>query len=155
MMKQKFDFDKIGKATPYRTPEGFFDAMQEQIIRKAADDKRKRFRMRTVVVTVLAAAAIVAGVIFVPAWHSALSDRNPSAATIVPAESTFTRQEQEQTAMAHSAGSAAQESTNVARPTRPQYDTPSDDAGDDWVEQLSDEDLSALNDLACNDDFLN
>ena len=155
MMKQEFDFDKIGKATPFRTPEGFFDAMQEQIIQKAAEDKHKRFRMRAIVVTMLAAAAIVAGIIFVPAWHNALSDRNPSAATEAPAESTFIDQEQEQTAMTLSTGSTAQESTSVARTAQPQYNTPRNDASDDWVEQLSDEDLSTLNELVGNDDFLN
>ena len=27
-MKKEFDFDDIGKKTPYRVPEGFFDEMQ-------------------------------------------------------------------------------------------------------------------------------
>ena len=28
-MKKEFDFDDIGKKTPYRVPEGFFEEMQQ------------------------------------------------------------------------------------------------------------------------------
>ena len=30
-MKKEFDFDDIGKKTPYRVPEGFFDEMQRNV----------------------------------------------------------------------------------------------------------------------------
>lgn len=30
-MKKDFDFDDIGKKTPYRVPEGFFDEMQREV----------------------------------------------------------------------------------------------------------------------------
>ena len=31
-MKDTFDFDKIGKRMPYRTPDGFFDKMEEDVV---------------------------------------------------------------------------------------------------------------------------
>lgn len=31
-MKDTFDFDKIGKRMPYRTPDGFFDKMEEDVM---------------------------------------------------------------------------------------------------------------------------
>ena len=30
-MEKEFDFKNIGKQMPYRTPDGFFDRMQEQV----------------------------------------------------------------------------------------------------------------------------
>ena len=30
-MKKEFDFDDIGKKTPYRVPEGFFDEMHRKL----------------------------------------------------------------------------------------------------------------------------
>ena len=40
-MEKDFDFDKIGKNTPYFTPEGFFDDMQKKILLTAERDIRK------------------------------------------------------------------------------------------------------------------
>lgn len=31
-MKDAFDFDRIGKRMPYRTPDGFFDKMEEDVM---------------------------------------------------------------------------------------------------------------------------
>ena len=31
-MKKDFDFDDIGKRTPYRTPEGFFEDVQRKVM---------------------------------------------------------------------------------------------------------------------------
>lgn len=31
-MKEKFDFDRIGKRMPYTTPDGFFDDMENSIM---------------------------------------------------------------------------------------------------------------------------
>lgn len=33
-MKDTFDFDKIGKRMPYRTPDGFFDKMEEDVMNR-------------------------------------------------------------------------------------------------------------------------
>ena len=34
-MKKDFDFDDIGKRTPYRTPEGFFEDVQRKVMERA------------------------------------------------------------------------------------------------------------------------
>lgn len=60
-MNSDFNFDKIGKRMPYITPEGFFDQMEAQVMRRVtvtARPVRKRLRM-TVRTMVVAAAAIV------------------------------------------------------------------------------------------------
>ena len=38
-MKKDFDFDDIGKKTPYRVPEGFFDEMQREVQKSTYADK--------------------------------------------------------------------------------------------------------------------
>ena len=50
-MNKEFDFDDIGKKTPYRTPDNFFEDMQQKVFS-----------------TAIAAAAILAGVLFVPSY---------------------------------------------------------------------------------------
>ena len=45
-MDKDFDFDKIGKKTPFRTPEGFFERMQAETMRRVEEDKRKRMISR-------------------------------------------------------------------------------------------------------------
>ena len=34
-MKKDFDFDDIGKRTPYRTPDGFFEDVQQKVMERA------------------------------------------------------------------------------------------------------------------------
>ena len=47
-MKKDFDFDAIGKRMPFRTPEGFFERMQAETLKRAEEERRKRkmFRIR-------------------------------------------------------------------------------------------------------------
>ena len=40
-MNKDFDFNEIGKRTPFRTPEGFFERMQAETLKRAAEEKRK------------------------------------------------------------------------------------------------------------------
>ena len=50
---------------PYRTPDGFFDRMQEQVSARTKVEKhKKQLRMRLVIAATLAAAAMVLGVVF-------------------------------------------------------------------------------------------
>ena len=58
-MEKEFDFKNIGKQMPYRTPDGFFDRMQEQVSARTKVEKhKKQLRMRLVIAATLAAAAI-------------------------------------------------------------------------------------------------
>lgn len=40
-MNSEFDFDKIGKQTPYKVPEGFFDDITNRTLEKAKERERK------------------------------------------------------------------------------------------------------------------
>lgn len=64
-MKKEFDFDDIGKHTPYRTPEGFFEDVQQQVMERAGIKRQRRFRLRLVISSVMTA-AILAGFFFIP-----------------------------------------------------------------------------------------
>jgi hypothetical protein len=49
-MEKEFDFKNIGKQMPYRTPDGFFDRMQEQVSARTKVEKhKKQLRMRLVI----------------------------------------------------------------------------------------------------------
>ena len=67
-MEKEFDFNSIGKRTPFRTPEGFFERMQDETMRRVAEEKRKKklYRLKWGVSVALAVAAMVCGFIFFP-----------------------------------------------------------------------------------------
>lgn len=46
-MKTEFDFQQVGKRTPYRVPEGFFDTFQQQVMAEAKHRRQLRSRRRT------------------------------------------------------------------------------------------------------------
>lgn len=63
-MTSEFDFSRVGKRTPYKTPEGFFDAMEANVWKEvqrasAASRRHKTYRFR-ICAGVLAAAASIA-----------------------------------------------------------------------------------------------
>ena len=41
-MDKDFDFDNIGKRTPYRTPDNFFEETQRKILERTVDEQRKK-----------------------------------------------------------------------------------------------------------------
>ena len=65
-MKKDFDFDVIGKRMPFRTPEGFFERMQAETLKRAEEEKRKRkmYRIRMGVSVFLSVAALISGIVF-------------------------------------------------------------------------------------------
>ncbi|MBR5541054.1 MAG: hypothetical protein IKU64_01650 [Bacteroides sp.] len=65
-MKKDFDFDAIGKRMPFRTPEGFFERMQAETLKRAEEERRKRkmFRIRMGVSVFLSVAAMICGIVF-------------------------------------------------------------------------------------------
>ena len=59
-MNSEFDFDKIGKQTPYKVPKGFFDDITNRTLEKAKERERKsKIRRITVVVSVAASFLVV------------------------------------------------------------------------------------------------
>lgn len=64
-MEKDFDFKNIGKQMPYRTPDGFFDRMQEQVLARAGVERRKKqHRIKLIVAVALTAAAMLTGLFF-------------------------------------------------------------------------------------------
>ena len=71
-MNKHFDFNEIGKRTPIRTPEGFFEKMQAETLKRVAEEKRKTklYRLKWGVSLALATAAMLCGFLFLPSTHS-------------------------------------------------------------------------------------
>ena len=67
-MNKEFDFDDIGKKTPYRTPDNFFEDMQQKVMERTYGGQHRKRRLQIIFSTAVAAAAILAGVLFVPSY---------------------------------------------------------------------------------------
>ena len=65
-MDKEFDFVNIGKEMPFRTPEGFFERMQAETMTRIEVEKRKKklYRLKVGIATILSAAAVWCGIIF-------------------------------------------------------------------------------------------
>ena len=65
-MEKDFDFNAIGKRTPFRTPEGFFENAKADILHRAGEERksRRRFRLQVGISMALAIAAMVCGIVF-------------------------------------------------------------------------------------------
>ena len=61
-MEQNYDFNKIGKQMPYTVPDGFFDELEENVMKevKAQPKKKKANVIRMVFRTAIAIAACLA-----------------------------------------------------------------------------------------------
>lgn len=121
MMEKDFNFEDIGKQTPYRTPEGFFDKMQERIMEQTLKKKDKKpFRLKLVLTTVLSAAALLAGVLFLASPPSDTNELSSNSFIV---------------------------STNLS--------TSYSEAMDQYVEDMSDEELAEWIEFSENDVFMN
>ena len=78
-MNKDFDFNEIGKRTPFRTPEGFFEKMQAETLKRVAEEKQKTkiYRLKWGVSLALATAAMLFGFLFLPSTQSP-DTRQPS-----------------------------------------------------------------------------
>ena len=78
-MNKDFDFNEIGKRTPFRTPEGFFEKMQAETLKRVAEEKQKTklYRLKWGVSLALATAAMLCGFLFLPSPQSP-DPRQPS-----------------------------------------------------------------------------
>lgn len=65
-MNKDFDFNEVGKQLPYRTPEGFFERIHKETLVKVEAEKRRKkiYRLKVGITTVLSAAAIWCGAMF-------------------------------------------------------------------------------------------
>ena len=124
-MNTDFDFDNIGKRTPYRTPEGFFDEMQRNVMQRVCGKQRRKRRLTMIISTALAMAAILTGFLFIPSFY-----QNPDT-IIVPTSERVLAIEKNNTTV----GDQSQ--------------------ADKWIKELSDEELEELVNFSENDVFLN
>lgn len=69
---KEFDFDDIGKKTPYHTPDNFFEDMQQKVMKQTCGvQRRPKGRLQIILSTAIASAAILAGVLFIsPYFHT-------------------------------------------------------------------------------------
>ena len=70
-MKEKFDFDRIGKRLPYTTPDGFFDDMENSVMQCIIQVVRplkpnRNLHLWFSMVGGLAAASIALLIVFIP-----------------------------------------------------------------------------------------
>jgi hypothetical protein len=161
-MIKDFDFEKIGKKTPYFTPEGFFDDMQNKILCTAEKNIRRRKRMKITVLTMLAAAAIIAGMVFIPMntditqiQQRQLAKGDTATGKIkgaCSAEVPMCSHEQEKNIRGAETGKTL---VGDKKKINSKVQSVGDVTNQEWIEQLSDEDLSSLTAMADNDEFLN
>ena len=71
-MEKEFDFNSIGKRTPFRTPDGFLERMQTETMKRVAEERRQKqlYRLKWGVSVALAIAAMVCGFVFFPSAPS-------------------------------------------------------------------------------------
>ena len=80
-MNKEFDFNEVGKRMPFRTPDGFFERMQAETLKRVAEEKLKKklYRLKVGVSVALAMAAMICGFLFLPAG---LPDKTEQTTTV-------------------------------------------------------------------------
>ena len=78
-MEKDFDFNRIGKRMPYKTPEGFLDEMEANIWKEVQGGlpkthKRKTYRLRIFAASLAVAASIALLLVFSPLSHKGTTD---------------------------------------------------------------------------------
>lgn len=120
-MKKDFNFEDIGKRTPYLTPEGFFQRMQEEVMERILKKKSKKMlRLKLAFAAVISAAAMLTGVLFFSS-HQLKTENGPSDSFIVATGNSISYS----------------------------------DAIDQYVENMSDEELAEWIEFSENDIFMN
>ena len=49
-MNKEFDFDDIGRKTPYRTPDNFFEDMQQKVMERTCGGQRRKHRLQIILI---------------------------------------------------------------------------------------------------------
>lgn len=86
-MKKDFDFDDIGKRTPYRTPDGFFEDVQRKVWERTGIQQQKKSHLKLIISTIVAVAAVLTGLLFVPSLRQ--TDALPSSSNVLAIESSY------------------------------------------------------------------
>lgn len=64
MTNNDFKFETIGKQTPYRTPDDFFEKMQKQLMERTLVKRRRQLRWIRTFTIATSTAAVLAGCLF-------------------------------------------------------------------------------------------
>ena len=89
-MKKDFDFDDIGKRTPYTTPDGFFEDVQRKVMERTGVKQQRKSHMKLIISTVVAIAAVLAGILFVPSLRQMDEVKSSSSNTLAGGRSKVT-----------------------------------------------------------------
>ncbi len=73
-MNKDFDFDHIGKQTPYRTPEDFFEQTQRKILEQTVGKQQRKRKLNLIVSATIAMAAVLTGLLFAPSAEQTQPD---------------------------------------------------------------------------------
>lgn len=120
-MKKDFNFEDIGKRTPYLTPEGFFQRMQEEVVERILKKKNKKvLRLKLAFAAAIGAAAMLTGILFFSS-RQLKTENEPSDSFIVATGNSISYS----------------------------------DAIDQYVENMSDEELAEWIEFSENDIFMN
>lgn len=163
-MKGDFDFESFGKKTPYRTPDHFFEDMQDKVVNEVKHAHSKRRRVKWSLVVSMALAAMIAGIVFLPfSWNEKVSDKRAlPISSVVGMSDTMAMNETQQHSLpikkvlAKTAPKEAVEKVvrkkeaNTAEVSK--VAATSND--NEWIQQLSDDDLNSLVNLNDNDILL-
>ena len=74
-MKKDFDFDDIGKRTPYTTPDGFFEDVQRKVMERTGVKQQRKSHMKLIISTVVA-------ILFVPSLRQMDEVKSSSSNTL-------------------------------------------------------------------------
>ena len=79
-MGKDFDFDRVGKRMPYRTPEGFLDEMEANVWKEVQGGlpqtrQRQTYRPRVFAASLAVAASVALLLVFSPVSHKGATDR--------------------------------------------------------------------------------
>lgn len=159
MTNKEFYFTDIGKTMPYRTPDNFFERMPDLIMTKIKPHQQKSHPLRLMMATILTTAAVLAVLFFISFHHSTQNTSTRQTAKLTTGTYSVTNQKEmkeidsETMARVIVPKRSHLKATTVKTTNSDAYVNTRND--DEWIENLSDNDLSTLTALAENDEFLN
>ena len=92
-MKKDFDFDDIGKRTPYRTPDDFFEKIQQSVMERAGVKQKRKSHLKLIISSVVTIAAILAGFLFAPSLRQSDVTVSPSSSVVLAADKNYSSTE--------------------------------------------------------------
>jgi hypothetical protein len=152
-MKNKFDFDDIGKTMPYLTPDHFFEEMQDKIVGEIGYKKHRRRRITAITIAAIATAAIIAICIFLPVNKDIETDAKTITTLATNVQKGISTTDRQRAATIQTKDKTPQTGQVAEEIQKKNIEKPSDDIENDadWIEGLSDEDLNELTATYDND----